>query len=125
MLAIPIERSLLYVQPLYLAAEKGSLPELKRIIVAHGNQIAMEESLDAALARVFGGAARGTVEARIPPGAAPLPEIDSSLKALATRAYDHYARAQELLRQGNFAGYGEEVKRLESALKELRARAGK
>ncbi|CBE68306.1 conserved protein of unknown function [Candidatus Methylomirabilis oxygeniifera] len=34
-------------------------------------------------------------------------------------------QAQELLRQGNFAGYSEEVKRLESALKELRARAGK
>ena len=125
MLAIPIERSLLYVQPLYLAAEKGSLPELKRIIVAHGNQIAMEESLDAAMARVFSGAARGSVEARIPPGATALPEVDSSLKMLATRAFDHYTRAQDLLRQGNFAGYGEEVKRLESALKELRARAGK
>ena len=125
MLAIPIERSLLYVQPLYLAAEKGSLPELKRIIVAHGNQIAMEENLEAAMARVFGGAARGPVTAMIPPGAAPLPEVDSSLKALASRAYDHYTRAQEMLRQGNFAGYGEEVKRLESALKELRTRAAK
>ncbi len=125
MLAIPIERSLLYVQPLYLAAEKGSLPELKRIIVAHGNQIAMEETLDAAMARVFGGAMRGPVTAMIPPGAAALPGVDSSLKMLASRAYDHYTRAQELLRQGNFAGYGEEVKRLESALKELRARAGK
>ena len=125
MLAIPIERSLLYVQPLYLASEKGSLPELKRIIVAHGNQIAMEETLDAAIARVFGGAARGPVTAMIPPGAAALPGVDSSLKMLATRAFDHYTRAQDLLRQGNFAGYGEEVKRLESALKELRARAGK
>ncbi|MBZ0159149.1 MAG: UPF0182 family protein [bacterium] len=125
MLAIPIERSLLYVQPLYLAAEKGSLPELKRIIVAHGNSIAMEETLDGALARVFGGAARGPVTASLPSGAAALPQVDSSLKALAARAYDHYTRAQDLLRQGNFAGYGDEVKRLESALKELRTRAGK
>ncbi len=125
LLAIPIERSLLYVQPLYLAAEKGSLPELKRIIVAHGNQIAMEETLEAALARVFGGQARATVGARLAPGAAAPAVADSSLKVLATRAYDHYTRAQELLRQGNFAGYGEEVKRLESVLKELRARAGK
>lgn len=126
MLAIPIERSLLYVQPLYLAAEKGSLPELKRIVVAHGNSIAMEDNLEAALARVFGGSARGLVDTGIPvaKGGAPA-EIDSSLKALTARAYDHYSRAQELLRQGNFAGYGEEVKRLESALKELRARAGK
>jgi hypothetical protein len=93
--------------------------------VAHGNQIAMEETLEAALARVFGGQARAAVGARLAPGAAAPALADSSLKVLATRAYDHYTRAQELLRQGNFAGYGEEVKRLESVLKELRGRAGK
>ncbi len=125
LLAIPIERSLLYVQPLYLAAERGSLPELKRIIVAHGNQIAMEENLDTALARVFGGPTRAAVGARVAAGVAALTEADSSLKVLATRAYDHYIRAQELLRQGNFAGYGEEVKRLESVLKELRTRVAR
>ena len=54
LLAIPIEQSLLYVQPLYLAAEKGSLPELKRVIVSMGNQIAMEENLEASLAQLFG-----------------------------------------------------------------------
>ncbi|NJD67224.1 MAG: UPF0182 family protein [candidate division NC10 bacterium] len=125
LLAIPIEQSLLYVQPLYLAAEKGSLPELKRIIAAYGNQIAMEGSLDATLARLFGAAVRGPIEARPPSGAPGLPEVEVPLRTLATRAYDHYTRAQELLRQGNFAGYGEEVKRLESALKELRTRAAK
>ena len=123
LLAIPIEQSLLYVQPLYLAAEKGSLPELKRIIVAHGNDIAMEENLDRALAQVFGGPSRAAVASR--PGATPAVSADSSVKALATRAYDHYARAQELLRQGNFAAYGDELKRLEAALKELRTRATK
>ena len=54
--AIPIEESLIYVLPLYLAAEQGgALPELRRVIVAYGNQIAMEPSLEAALARIFGG----------------------------------------------------------------------
>ncbi len=124
LLAIPIEQSLLYVQPLYLAAEKGSLPELKRIIVAHGNQIAMEETLDSALARVFGSPTKVAAIKSVPGSAASV-ETDSSLKALANRAYDRYTRAQELLRQGNFAGYGEEVRRLESDLKELRARAGR
>ena len=52
LLAIPIETSLLYVQPLYLGAEKGSLPELKRVIVAFGNQIAMEETLEQSLQRI-------------------------------------------------------------------------
>ena len=55
LLAIPVEDSLLYVQPLYLAAEKGSIPELKRVLVAYGNQIAMDETLDAALQAIFGG----------------------------------------------------------------------
>ena len=46
LLAIPIENSLLYVQPLYLAADKGSLPELKRVITGFGNRIEMEETLE-------------------------------------------------------------------------------
>src|SRR4030095_11542036 len=57
LLVIPIEESILYIQPLYLAAaQEGSLPELKRVIVAFGNTIAMEETLELALARIFGGA---------------------------------------------------------------------
>src|SRR4029450_6599856 len=54
LLAIPIEESLLYVQPLYLAAERGRLPELKRVIVAYGNRIAMDEALEAPLQPLSG-----------------------------------------------------------------------
>src|SRR6185436_6964336 len=42
------------VQPLYLAAERGRLPELKRVIVAYGNRIAMDETLEASLQQLFG-----------------------------------------------------------------------
>src|SRR3989304_3767035 len=50
LLAIPIDQSLIYVQPLYLAAaEQGALPELRRVFVAYGNQIAMEPTLGQAL----------------------------------------------------------------------------
>ena len=125
MLAIPIEESLLYVQPLYLAAEKGSLPELKRVIVAFGNQIAMEENLEASLLQIFGGPGKRAVVARAEPtapsGAAQPREV--GLRGLADQAWQQYSRAQDLLRQGNFAGYGEEVKRLEGTLKALRERA--
>jgi len=126
MLAIPIERSLLYVQPLYLAAEKGSLPELKRVIVAFGNQIAMEENLEASLVQIFGGTAKRPLTARVEPGTAPGAPAASSelgLRGLADQAWQQYGRAQELLRQGNFAGYGEEIRRLEGTLKTLRERA--
>src|SRR5690606_816804 len=49
LLVIPIEEALLYVQPLYLQAEGGSIPELKRVVVAYQNQVLMRETLDAAL----------------------------------------------------------------------------
>ncbi len=120
-LAIPIEKSLLYVQPLYLAAEKGSLPELKRVIAAFGNQIAMEETLEQSLQRIFGGpAARGTTRLATLEGA---PEATKGDKNLSSRALEHYTRSQEFLRQGNWAGFGEELKRMETLLKEMQKAA--
>ena len=71
LLAIPIEQSLIYVQPLYLAAaEQGALPELRRVIVAYGNQIAMEPTLEQSLARIFGGRAASAAPAAPAPGPA-------------------------------------------------------
>jgi uncharacterized membrane protein (UPF0182 family) len=117
MLAIPIEKSLLYIQPLYLAAEKGSLPELKRVIVAFGNQIAMEENLELALQRIFSGrVAPVTAQAeQAPPSAG----VAGAEKSLASRAVEHFNRSQEFLRQRDWAGYGEEQKRLEAVLNEM------
>jgi uncharacterized membrane protein (UPF0182 family) len=114
LLAIPIEKSLLYVQPLYLAAEKGSLPELKRVLVAFGNQIAMEETLEQSLQRIFGGrGSRETTQVAVSAKTA------GEEKNLTKRALEHYTRSQEFLRQGNWAGFGEELKKLESLLKEM------
>jgi uncharacterized membrane protein (UPF0182 family) len=53
LLVIPIEQSLLYVEPLYLEAEQNSLPTLVRVIVAYENRIAMAETLDQAIRAVF------------------------------------------------------------------------
>lgn len=125
LLAIPIEQSLLYVEPLYLAAEKGSLPELKRVIVAFGNQIAMEENLEASLVQIFGGPGKRPAVARAEPATASASPLtrEAGVRSLVDQAWQQYSRAQDLLRQGNFAGYGEEVKRLEGTLKTLRERA--
>jgi uncharacterized membrane protein (UPF0182 family) len=49
LVTIPIGQSILYVEPLYLAADAGGLPTLIRVVVAYGDRIAMEPSLDAAL----------------------------------------------------------------------------
>jgi uncharacterized protein len=118
LLAIPIEKSILYVQPLYLAAEKGQLPELKRVIIAFGNSLAMEETLELALQRVFGGE---LIKDREAPkvAAAQAPQKEKTDRQAAAEALAHYRKAQELLRQGNWAGYGEELRKLEDALKGL------
>jgi uncharacterized membrane protein (UPF0182 family) len=119
LLAIPIDQSLVYVQPLYLAAsEQGALPELRRVIVAYGNQIAMEPTLEQSLLRIFGG------RATAPPvptaaRAAASAEPASAPPALARRALEIFTRAQEALRRGDFAAYGAEQKQLEDTLKAL------
>jgi uncharacterized membrane protein (UPF0182 family) len=120
LLAIPIEESLLYVQPLYLAAERGRLPELKRIIVAYGNQIAMEETLEASLGRIFGGTPRAPVRAPGAP-ALPAPPGGPARTGRAGEALDHFQKAQEHLRRWNWTGFGEELRRVEELLRELQA----
>jgi len=117
LLAIPIEKSLLYVQPIYLAAEQGSLPELKRVVVAFGDRIAMEETLDQALQRIFGGKPAG--ESPQAPAAAAMAAPVKGDQSIARQALEHFQRSQELLKQGNWAGYGEELKRVENLLKEM------
>ena len=54
LLVIPIDDSLLYVEPLYLQAEQRPIPELKRVIVCHGDRVIMEPTLAKALERLFG-----------------------------------------------------------------------
>ncbi|MFW5921278.1 MAG: UPF0182 family protein, partial [Polyangiales bacterium] len=136
LLVIPVEESLIYVSPLYLRSEGGNIPELKRVIVAYGNTIAMEPTLDRALDVIFGDArptkapdvpapepgAEGEVAAAEPEaeGAAaaePEPEpVDAELRLRAKRIYD---RAVERQREGDWAGYGEQLEELEEVLEEL------
>lgn len=115
LLAIPIDKSLLYVQPLYLAAEKGSLPELKRVITAFGNRIAMEETLEQSLQKLFtGGVASETSKVTA------LPESGSGVKDLANRVRELYRRSQEFMRQGN-----EELKKMEPLLDQMQKKEGR
>ncbi len=55
LLVIPIEDAIVYVEPLYLRSEQGQIPELKRVILAYGDRVAMEQTLEAAMARVLAG----------------------------------------------------------------------
>jgi uncharacterized membrane protein (UPF0182 family) len=114
LLAIPIEESLLYVQPLYLAAASGRLPELKRVIAAFGNRIAMEETLETSLQQIFG---RGREPDQAPPAATAARE--PARERLAAQALEHFQRAQEHLRRWNWTGFGDELRRVEEILRSL------
>jgi hypothetical protein len=116
LLIIPIEKSLLYIQPLFLAAEdKGGLPELRRVIVAYENDVVMEENLEQALMALFGGR-----KATAPPaGAAPTVTQKVSIQDLAKEAEQVFERAKTLQKQGDWAGYGESLKKLEQILKQM------
>jgi uncharacterized membrane protein (UPF0182 family) len=123
LLAIPIDQSLIYVQPLYLAAsEQGALPELRRVVVAYGNQIAMEPTLEAALARVFGGRVRGEETAGAQPAerASATASPGAAVSEGVQRAWEAWQRGQDAVRRGDWAAYGQEQKRIEEALRQLR-----
>ncbi|HID10148.1 MAG TPA: UPF0182 family protein [Candidatus Latescibacteria bacterium] len=107
LLAIPIGRSFLYVEPVYLQSTGSRMPELKRVIVAIGDRLAMRPTLREALDAVFG---------REPAAPEERPE-------LARRALLLYERALENLREGDWAGYGEKMKELGEVLRKLGGRA--
>jgi len=125
LLVIPVEESLLYVRPLYLRAAGGRIPELKRVIVAYQNQIVMDETLDAAIEKIF---SKG-VAARPPdaeaasgdaaaPASAPLTGGETA-DALAELARQHFERAIEAQRNGDWARYGDEIKQVGAALERM------
>ncbi len=116
MLVIPIENSLLYVQPLFLSAtDKSGLPELRRVIVAFGDEVVMEDNLELALQRIFGGKRPTPSEA-----IKPLSESKGgSLPELAKEAMSVYEKAISQQKQGDWSGYGESLKRLQQVLKQM------
>jgi uncharacterized membrane protein (UPF0182 family) len=126
LLVIPIEESLVYVQPLYLQAEGGRIPELKRVIVAYQNRVVMQETLEAGLTELFGGS---TGDRREPAavaggagaaGTAGTATSDTAIRALVAEAWRRYQAALEANRQVDWTRYGEEFRRLGEVLERLR-----
>jgi uncharacterized membrane protein (UPF0182 family) len=146
LLAIPVSDSFIYVEPIYLEAEQepqreaqsvsaskagqsrqqkpptkarkgitatAALPELKRIILALGNRVAMEEKLDLALSRVLGGKMVDKEEV-----SSKMPE-SGAFSDLGEQALQYYNNAKDYLRQGDWAGYGRELEKLENVLKQF------
>ncbi|MCX8053454.1 MAG: UPF0182 family protein, partial [Armatimonadetes bacterium] len=134
LLVIPIEDSLLYVMPIYLVSTGTQIPELKRVIVALGDRIAMEPTLEEALAKVVGSpisaprpmamAPSKTVSGlSAKPVRAPATVPPSDLKALVDQAVLQYDKAQEAQRRGDWAEYGRQINALKATLSELKSKS--
>ncbi len=122
LLIIPIKDSLLYVEPLFLQAEQSRLPELRRVIVAHGDKIVMEPTLEASLQKLFG-SDNGPLT---PDGGLQEPgddiveqDILETLEDLIDEANSLYRSAEEKLKSGDWAGYGAAWNELKDVLGRL------
>ena len=91
----------------------ASLPELKRVIVALGNRVVMEERLDQALNSVLGSRIVQRREAT-----SAIPET-GEISDLGVQALEYYNKAKEYLRQGDWSEFGRELEKLENILKQL------
>jgi len=114
LLAIPIEQSILYVEPIYLEAASGELPELKRVIVAFDKNVVMAETLGQALSSVFSGKVSTT---GIRPAVETLQYLNP--KELATKALGLFDQAQTKLKQGSFGEFGDKLQELKKVLQDL------
>lgn len=128
-IVIPIEKAVLYVQPLYLKAENSDLPELKQVIVSTGGRVVWAERLDEALEKLLGKREGVAVPSKVvsPERPAdvtkPAEGIDTTQKQqvriMIEEAQKTWETAQEALRLGDWAQYGEAMKHLETLLQSL------
>jgi hypothetical protein len=123
LLVFPIENALLYVEPLYIRAENGQLPELQRVIAAYSDRIVMGSNLTNALNALFSAPvqiAPPTISQASSAGAqtvtittpAPPPAVKGDL----TGASTHYNRALAALRTGDWTQFGNEMQQLGTEL---------
>ena len=135
MFVVPIENSFLYIKPIYLEAETGSIPEVRRVVVAHGVpdgdgvRIAYQPTLEAALIELFGAQADQVFvpEQPVVPGDPPRPPAPqppsggqsvADLVALVAAAFENAQAAQ---RGGDWAAYGQYLREVEQLLVQLQA----
>jgi uncharacterized membrane protein (UPF0182 family) len=132
LLVIPLENSVLYVEPLFLQAQQSQLPELTRVIATYGQRIVMERTLeDAMMALIRGSAARREEVAREAAGLEPgepsageeapagEPPVGAELDALARQAKSAYDRAVAAQRRGEWATYGDALAELGRILERM------
>jgi uncharacterized membrane protein (UPF0182 family) len=115
LIVIPVQDSLLYVEPLYIRAEDGQLPELQRVIASYGDQVVMGDTLPQTLASLFTGhegAAAPVVTEIKPQAPTPAGAVTPPTQASPSSAANHYNRALKALSAGNWTEFGTEMQQL-------------
>jgi len=97
-LVLPVKGSILYIEPLYLSAEQSEIPELKKVIAVHENNVVMADSLQEAVAMAISGGK--------PPTPGPSGE---SLEELLAEYFGHLDQAEVYRQQGEYVEYGKEL----------------
>jgi len=123
-LVIPLERSLLYVEPLYLEAEDTGLPELRRVILSYRDEIVWGADLEGALAQLFG-AIEGREEVAATPGEVQPPQVEvapeviESLRSLIDQILQLDRAAEEARARGDIGTYAEKNQQQSELLRQL------
>jgi uncharacterized membrane protein (UPF0182 family) len=113
---VPLGQSVVYMEPVFLAAEDNAIPELRRFVVSDGQQVAMDETLAGAVAALAGGALSEALQAETTgPSASPSP----SGGEVAGEALQILEDAESRLREGDYAGFGEALDRLRRVLQAM------
>ncbi len=118
LLVIPIEHSFLYVEPVYLQSEQSKMPELKRVIVALGDNLQMRDNLDDALRAVFSLDTISTAQTQEAVSGVPT----GPLSGMAQEALNHYNKALDYLKNGDWANYGQELDKIKDILQRMTKR---
>jgi uncharacterized membrane protein (UPF0182 family) len=116
---IPINTSILYVEPVYLEASNQAIPEVKRVIVAYQDKIAYEATLGEALESLFGASTEGNRADSVVDGGSAEDGTSDDIKSLINKAQNAYNKAIEAQKNGDWAEYGKYIGQLEKYLTQL------
>jgi hypothetical protein len=135
LIVIPVQDSIIYLEPIYLQSTGSAIPEFTKIVVASPTKIVWGDTLEEALTLLLAGGA-GPTPTPTPtpsPGASPTPAPTAGpnmtpqpadVQALIRYANERYEAAQEALTRGDFATYGVEIAEVERTLRQLEIIAG-
>ena len=118
-LVLPVGNTFLYVDPIYIQSTEGSMPQLKKIVLATGNRLIYADSYDEALADLSGGARPAAQQpTAVSAAAAPAGGAQPTADPRVQRIREHMRRYKDLASQGKWSEAGKELEAIEQEIKQ-------